>query len=248
MRTLLTSAGSSLEDIVRTWFYLGSITGRQGRQQRYHELNRARADFYHGVEFSRTLLDPSSPRGVYPASTGIGMSGRGLVVSCMTLQTNRKDAFLLPLENPDQTPAYAYHPKYSPKSPKFARAMALGLGSYVTTWISGTASIVDSETIHLGNLKKQVHQTINNIERLVAPENFRRHGIEGAGASLRDLAKIRVYIRRQEDFDTCKTICEERFGPIPAVYALADICRPELLVEIEGVAFSRLKAINVEDK
>ena len=31
-----------------------------------------------------------------------------------------------------------------------------------------------------------------------------------------------------------------RFGDVPTIYALADICRRELLVEIEGVAFSEL--------
>jgi hypothetical protein len=54
------------------------------------------------------------------------------------------------------------------------------------------------------------------------------------------MAKIRVYLKRPEDLVKCRAICERRFGPVPAVYAVADICRPELLVEIEGVAFSRL--------
>jgi enamine deaminase RidA (YjgF/YER057c/UK114 family) len=239
MRACLKQAGSSFHNIVRTWFYLGGITDHQGDQQRYHELNRARADFYKDVKFCCSLLDPNSPRGVFPASTGIGMAGRDVVMSCMTLQTRRDDVFLLPLENPQQTPAYAYHPKYSPRSPKFARAMALGLGNYVTTWISGTASIVDSESRHIGNLEKQTEQTIDNIEGLIAPENFALHGVKGAGAGLHDMAKIRVYIKRPQDFAACKAVCERRFGPVPAIYAVADVCRPELLVEIEGIAFSR---------
>jgi enamine deaminase RidA (YjgF/YER057c/UK114 family) len=56
---------------------------------------------------------------------------------------------------------------------------------------------------------------------------------------LHDLAKIRVYLKRPEDFSACKAICERRFGSVPAIYAVADVCRPELLVEIEGVAFSK---------
>jgi len=86
------------------------------------------------------------PQGVYPASTGIGVKGRGLVGSCLSLQTKRKDAFLLPLENPQQTPAYAYHPRYSPQSPKFSRGMALVLGEYAIIWVSGTASVINSES------------------------------------------------------------------------------------------------------
>ena len=240
LRTTLDNAGSSFERVVRTWFYLGGITKPEAEVQRYHELNRARTNFYQPIRFHCSLLGPSAPRGVYPASTGIGMSGSGLVASCMALETKRDDVFLLPLENPQQTPAYAYDPSHSPQSPKFSRAVALVLGNYVTTWVSGTASIVDSESLHLGDPEKQATQTIDNIERLIAADNFASHGLKGAGARLRDLAKIRVYLKRPEDLVKCRAICERRFGPVPAVYAVADICRPELLIEIEGVAFSRV--------
>lgn len=242
-RKVLTSAGSDLSQVVRTWFYLGGITELEGDHQRYCELNRGRSDFYHDLRFNCSLLDPNAPRGVYPASTGIGMRGQGMCMSCLALQTKRDDVFLLPLENPQQTPAYAYHPKYSPKSPKFSRAMALVLGHYVTTWISGTASIVNSESLHLGDATKQTEQTIDNIEKLIAAPNFELHGVKGAGAKLRDLAKLRVYVKRPEDYAQCKAVCENRFGSIPILYAVADICRPELLVEIEGVAFSRYEGM-----
>jgi len=239
MSAALKQAGSRLESIVRTWFYLGDITEPEAGDQRYQELNRARTDFYRDIRFRCLSLASTVPRGVYPASTGIGMSGRGLVASCLALETQRKDIFLLPLENPQQTPAYAYHPRYSPESPKFSRAVALGLGDYVTTWVSGTASIVNSESCHLGDPEKQTEQTIDNIERLIAPENFALHGFRGAGASLHDLAKVRVYVKRPEDLVKCRAVCERRFGAVPAIYAVAGVCRPELLVEIEGVAFSR---------
>jgi enamine deaminase RidA (YjgF/YER057c/UK114 family) len=239
MQEALTQAGSRFEQVVRTWYYLGGITGLEGGTQRYQELNRARADFYGGLRFGCSLPVPSIPQGIYPASTGIGMAGTGLVAGCVSLETQRKDAFLLPLENPLQTPAYAYHPKYSPQSPKFSRAKALVLGNYVTTWISGTASVVHSESRHAGDVEKQTEQTIDNIERLIARENFAFHGVRAAGAGLGDMAKVRVYLKRPQDFVKCKIICERRFGHVPAIYALADICRPELLVEIEGVAFSR---------
>jgi enamine deaminase RidA (YjgF/YER057c/UK114 family) len=237
-RKILNSAGSDMQQVVRTWFYLGDITEAEGEHQRYYELNRGRTDFYHDLRFNCSLLDPNAPRGIYPASTGIGMKGRNMLMSCLALQTKRDDVFLLPLENPQQTPAYAYHPKYSPKSPKFSRAMALILGHYVTTWISGTASIVHSESLFPGDVVKQTEQTIDNIEKLIAARNFELHGVQGAGAALQDLAKLRVYLKRPEDYALCKAVCERRFGRVPVVYAIADVCRPELLVEIEGVAFS----------
>ncbi len=239
MGAALAQARSSFGHVVRTWFYLGGITEPEADRRRYDELNRARTDFYRAIRFGGSWLDDSARRGVYPASTGIGMAGAGLVMSCVALETGREDVRLLPLENPLQTPAYAYHSQDSGPSPKFSRAMALALGDYLTTWVSGTASIVNAESRHPGDLAKQTEQTIDNIERLIAPENFAAHGLAGAGAGLRDLAKIRVYVKQPADLAKCQAICERRFGPVPAIYAVADICRPELLVEIEGVAFSR---------
>jgi enamine deaminase RidA (YjgF/YER057c/UK114 family) len=239
MHAVLAGAGSSFQRVVRTWFYLGGITAPEAGVQRYHELNRARTDFYHNICFNCSFLGSPAARDVYPASTGIGMGGRGLVASCLALETGRKDIFLVRLENPQQTPAYAYHPKYSPQSPKFSRAVALVLGNYLTTWVSGTASIVDSESCHRGDPARQTEQTLDNIEQLIAADNFAAQGLKGAGASLRDLAKVRVYLKHPEDLAQCQAVCERRLGHVPAIYAVADICRPELLVEIEGVAFSR---------
>ncbi len=242
MSAALAQAGSSFEHVVRTWLYLGGITKPDGATSRYTELNRARADFYRGLQFGRSVPIRNGVHRVYPASTGIGTNCASLAMSCLALETNRDDVFLLPLENPQQTPAYAYSASYSPQAPQFSRAMALVLGEYITTWISGTASIVDSESRHSGDVEAQTEQTIDNIERLIAPENFSRHGAEGLGATLNDLAKIRVYLKRATDLEKCRAICARRFGPVPALYIVADICRPELLVEIEGVAFSKCTA------
>jgi len=236
----LERAGSGFRDVVRTWFYLGGITDLEGRSQRYKELNRARTDFYRGIHFYNSTLRTGNSTAVYPASTGIGMTGRELAVSCTAFQTRGQDAFLVPLENPQQTPAYQYHPRYSPQSPKFSRAMALVLPDFLITWISGTASIVNSESRHPGNIENQTEQTLDNIERLIAPDNVAARGLQGGGAYFRDLAKVRVYLKRQEDFAKCRAVCERRLGPVPAIYAVADICRPELLVEIEGITFSSI--------
>jgi len=241
----LVQAGSSFEQVIRTWFYLGGITNPEADTQRYEELNRARTDFYRGINFYNSLLRQDNSHIVYPSSTGIGMAGTGLVASCIAFETSREDVFLIPLENPLQTPAYAYEPGGSIQSPKFSRAVALVFGNYIITWISGTASIVDSESCHLNDVGKQTEQTINNIEKLISKENFAIHGVKDAGASIHDLAAVRIYIKHPEDFDKCKTICERRLARVPSIYITADVCRPELLVEIEGVAFSRCAAVDV---
>jgi enamine deaminase RidA (YjgF/YER057c/UK114 family) len=242
MRALVERGGLPFDRVLRTWLYLGDIVGPEGDTQRYKELNRARTDFYRDVRFGQKLLMPGVKHSIYPASTGIGMSDKALVMSCLALDSDREDVFIRPLENPQQTPAYEYAAAYSPKSPKFSRAMALMLGEHVITWVSGTASIVDSESKHIGDPAAQTEQTIDNIERLISRENFERHGLGNARATAADLAKVRVYVKRPEDYRKCREVCERRFPNVPAVYTVADVCRPELLVEIEGLAFSRREA------
>ena len=131
-------------------------------------------------------------------------------------------------------------PAYSPQSPKFSRAMVLSCGTYTTIFISGTASITHSQTRHPGDAVKQAEETLNNIAALIDEENLARHGLPGLGTSLASLGFARVYIKQPEDYAAVRAICEQRLGKLPTIYAIADVCRPELLVEIEGVAFSRL--------
>jgi len=239
MRSLFASAGVNFDRVIRTWHYLGGITDREGACQRYQEFNRARSDFFDGIPFLAGRLPPGNHGQVYPASTGIGANGHGIMLSAIALSTKRDDIVAAPLENPRQTAAYDYSAKYSPRSPKFSRAMALSCGTYATIFISGTASITASETRHLGDAAAQTDETLDNIAALISEENLGRHGMPGLGTSLESLGLLRVYIKRQEDYARVRAACEARVGEMPIIYALADVCRPELLVEIEGVAFSR---------
>ena len=155
------------------------------------------------------------------------------------MRANGAGVALLPLENPHQTSAYDYARQYGSEAPKFVRAMAVATGKLVTTFISGTASITASESRHDNSAERQTHQSLENIEALLAADSFQRHGFVGHGATLDDLALARVYVKRQEDYDAVKAICRARLGELPTIYVVADICRPELLMEVEGVGFQR---------
>lgn len=238
MRDLLAENGFAYDQVLRTWLYLGDIVGPEGHTQRYKELNRARTDFYGGTSFLRPYLAPGVNGTVYPASTGIGAGDRDVMMSCIAFATERKDIRLLPLENPLQTSAFCYGKKYGQDSPKFSRAMAI-LGPEVTAiLVSGTASIVNSETRFPGDVERQTHQTLDNIAALIAPENFAEHGVPGTGATLRDLVLARVYVKHQDDYAKVRAVCNARLGELPVTFAVADVCRPDLLVEIEGVAIA----------
>jgi enamine deaminase RidA (YjgF/YER057c/UK114 family) len=239
MRSAFGRANVRFDQVVRTWLYLGGIVVEERAVQRYRELNRARADFYRDIPFLADHLPQNCPGPIYPASTGIGADGRGITMAAIALVTNRKDVVAVPLENPRQTAAYDYDASYSVKSPKFSRAMALSCGPCATIFISGTASITHSETRHVGDAVAQTQETWENIAALISEENLARHGLPGLGSSLNSLGLVRVYVKRPEDYARTRAICEKYIGNLPTIYAVADVCRPELLVEIEAVAFSR---------
>lgn len=241
MAATLRRAGVSYERVIRTWLYLGDIVGQEGNTQRYIEMNRARSDYYQNIRFSPARIPAGFNPTIYPASTGIGAQGQDIVMSCIALDTSREDIVAMPLENPLQRSAFDYSPCYGLKSPKFCRAMALSCGRFATIFISGTASITNEETQFIGDVVGQTHQTLDNIEALISEYNLARHGMPGLGTTLEGIAFARVYVKNKEDYPVVREVCEKRLGEIPTVYAVADVCRPELLVEIEGIAFSRLE-------
>ncbi|GAB6166734.1 hypothetical protein JCM19992_27340 [Thermostilla marina] len=239
MRDLLASVDVRFDQVIRTWLYLGGIVEGEGDKQRYKELNRARTDFFQGIRFMADRLVKKDVGCVYPASTGIGADDREIAMSCIALATDRSDIVAMPLENPRQTAAFEYGAFYSPKSPKFSRAVALSCGNYATILISGTASITNSETQHIGDVEAQTHETLDNIAALIGEPNLARHGLPQLGTTLENLALVRVYVKRQEDFEKTRAVCQARLGDVPTIYAIADVCRDDLLVEIEGMAFSQ---------
>lgn len=242
LRRLLPGGGAQFSQIVRAWFYLGGIVADEGPNQRYKEFNRARTDFYQDIRFLEDRLPDEAAGRAFPASTGIGTTGRGIAMSALAIAGPRPDVVAVPLENPRQTSAFNYSRSYSPQSPKFSRGMALCCGQDNLLFVSGTASITQAETRHPEDVEAQTHETLENIAALISEENLSRHGLVGAGTSLDGLGVIRVYVKRPEDFARVRAVCDSRLGGLPATYVVADVCRPDLLVEIEGIAFSHGEA------
>jgi enamine deaminase RidA (YjgF/YER057c/UK114 family) len=239
LRRLLPSAGARLDQVLRTWLYLGGIVDDDGPTQRYKELNRARADVYQYFPFLAERLPDDYAGPAFPASTGIGTSGRSISIAALAVVSDRDDVLTVPLENPRQTAAYSYPTAYSPSTPKFSRGLALCCGDDTELFISGTASITHSETRHAGDVVAQTHELLENITALISEYNLTCHGLPGRGTTLEGLGLARVYVKRREDFTRVRAVCEQRLGDVPSTYVVADVCRPELLVEVEGIAFSR---------
>ena len=189
-----------LDQVLRTWIYQGHLVLPEGDTQRYKELNRARTDVFGKTRFLKKYLPKKFKGAVYPASTGIGADDMDVVISAVAFDTKRKDVIVVPLENPNQTSAFDYGTVYSPQSPKFSRAMAVAVGSECIIFVSGTASITDSESQYPEDPVKQTEQTLDNIAALIDGENLARHGISGIASGLGNLECVRVYVKRPSEF------------------------------------------------
>lgn len=212
-------------EVARMWNIVGGITapieGRAGTD-RYGEFCQARA---------RAFGQRGLVTGDMPAATGIG--GHDGHTTVYLLATRSPD--IVRIENPRQVSAYEYPDRYGAQSPSFARAAYVRSdGDSGDLFISGTASILGHQTVHHGNVELQTRTTLENIAELVSGENLRRHGID-ADVALRDLDCVKVYVKHPGDLETVHRICTSVLSPSSqVVYAIADVCREDLLVEIEG--------------
>ncbi|MCB1089601.1 MAG: RidA family protein, partial [Verrucomicrobiae bacterium] len=81
---VLSAVHASFRDVVRVWLYQGCITETEecSATERYRELNRARTDFFAGIDFAnRPLSLGKNGHATYPASTGIGTLEHGLITA-----------------------------------------------------------------------------------------------------------------------------------------------------------------------
>jgi enamine deaminase RidA (YjgF/YER057c/UK114 family) len=238
LQAILDKESLLFSDIIRQWNYVEnilSIHDHNGeRIQNYQVLNDVRSQYYATTEFTNG----------YPAATGIGMNSGGLVLEVYAVKAVEQ-VDIIPLKNPKQTDAYRYSDivligdaleKYSNKStPKFERAKYVSIAGLRVIYISGTASIEKEKTIGEGDIRVQTAVTLDNISALISDENLKRSGIVSNGAKF-DYSFIRVYIKNTSDTDSIKLICNNCFGLIPIHYLIADVCRDNLLIEIEGIA------------
>ncbi len=237
MNGILQAEGLTFSDVVRQWNYIEDIVGLDGERQKYQIFNDVRASWYAAASFTNG----------YPAATGIGTSTGGVVLAFTAFGSARDDSKVVPIKNPQQIDAHRYTQEVlvgvavdaqkQKATPKFERAKAVVDGGDVTLFISGTAGIRGQQTV-AGGIEEQTEIMIENIEALISRENLEAHGIR-AGATLRDVAQIRVYVKQPEHMEAVKKICSDRFPGIPALFLIADVCRPNLLVEMEGIAFTK---------
>ena len=82
-------------------------------------------------------------------------------------------------------------------------------------------------------MARQAEVTIDNINKLADYNRIRRISGKNNITGLECLF-IRVYVKNTQDFQTVRSICDRNFPSVPSVFIEADICRDDLLVEIEA--------------
>jgi enamine deaminase RidA (YjgF/YER057c/UK114 family) len=232
MKAILDVEGMSFDHVVRQWNFIGNILEIKNGFQNYQVFNEVRSEFYQKY---RTIHG-------YPAATGIGMKLGGVILDFCAIMP-KGAVTIKPIDNPNQVNAYEYGQevlkgvagkgKSAKHPPQFERALLMTGKIRSTLFISGTASIIGQDTMGIEDIEKQTVVTIDNINKLTDQKSIGQM-ITNSDIEWGKFILLRVYVRNQEDFAKVKTICNEHFPGVPAIFIESDICRDNLLVEIEA--------------
>jgi chorismate lyase/3-hydroxybenzoate synthase len=209
--------------LIRIWNYLPEINRDAGGDERYRLFNSARQLAFRNS--GQAIV------GTVPAACALG-SPAGSPISIYFLAARQQPKMI---ENPRQTSAYHYPPKFGRHSPIFSRACVLHESAGTNLFVSGTASIVGYETIHQGDVGAQTRETMANIIALLDEANR----VVGSARYSLDGLKLKVYVRQPSDLRAIEETLSGWLRPTtPIVYLQADVCREDLLVEIEATGES----------
>ena len=206
MDTLLDEAGMTFGDVLRTWFYNDDILGW------YREFNGVRNKFFQEKKVYEGLL---------PASTGIGgrnLLGAALISGLIAIRTDSQDVTAFEVPSPMQSPA----PQYGSS---FSRAVELEVPDLRRIYVSGTASIDErGKSVFLDDAAAQVRQTMEVVQAILRSREM----------DWGDVTRSLAYFKRAKDAPLFKKYCDENGIPsFPAIIVENDVCRDELLFEIE---------------
>ncbi len=219
---VLRGQDADYRNVARTWLYLSKILDWYG------DFNAVR-----NAKYSLFGLMPEAEGSngrpiLLPASTGIEGDAPTSAAATMdllaTVPSEGTGVSIEQMTNRKQKDAFKY-------GSAFSRGAAIGLPKATWISISGTASIDEAGvSLHVGDFRAQMNLTLDTVEALIAQK----------GASLNDLCDMTCFLKRAEDADAYREILAERgLADLPAVLVEADVCRDDLLFEMDGAAVAR---------
>ncbi len=201
---------------VRMWNFVPGILEPLGSlRHRYMVFNTGRYE-----AFLRRYDSPEEMARHLPTASGVGHRGSALAIHCLAAIAPGRS-----IENPRQVDAHRYSADFGPHPPCFARATLLETDSATWLLVGGTASVVGEASRHHGDVDRQLDETIRN---LVSVADAAR------GETPIVPREVRVYYVRADDLAFLKQAVPERMPGAELEFVPAELCRPELLVEIEA--------------
>jgi len=202
--------GRAERHVLRIWNYLEAINRGEGDAERYKQFCEGRANGM-GAFFAEG----------FPAATAIGHHGPAGRLQVYLLACDQPGERI---ENPRQVSAWCYPRQYGRTPPSFARAMLLPAQDALA--ISGTAAVVGHASAHEDDLHAQLEETFTNLEALLA------RGRLAPGFDTQ--SPLKAYVRHPADAAQVREFITRRLPGVPVLLLHGDICRSELLVEIDG--------------
>lgn len=236
-------AASAHPFAVRWWNFIPAILAPLGAlEHRYMVFNAGR---FQALADAGACADPqgggAADWGRLATASGVGHAGADFVLHCLSSRSAGRQ-----IENPRQIPAWRYSLRYGPKPPCFARATRVVRDGRAWLLVGGTASVRGEDSFHRDDWRGQLAETLRNLAALVAAAEAAE--IPGGppaappapadeAALLARYRELRVYHPRREEGGRLEKELRRRLGPAVRLEMVpADLCRPELLVEIEGLA------------
>lgn len=208
MENALSQAGMAFADVARTWFYIDRILDW------YHDFNAARSAFFE----ERGIFDR-----LLPASTGVGAgnpAGVALVADALAVVPRGPSSTLRvsAVSSPLQCSAMRYRSSFS-------RAVEMDAGDCRRLYVSGTAGIdAQGNTIREGDVLGQIDHTLDVVEAILTSRGMAWDDVTRAIAYVKEGCSAAPYRLRA---------AERGLAGIPQIVVENDICRPELLFELE---------------
>lgn len=206
---------------LRIWQFIPGINEGSGDQERYRRFCVGRAEALRQLNLADHQMCAATAIGCHDETFRlVGLFGRIAGES---------------IENPRQVSAWQYPREYGPVSPAFARATTVSLNgrdsaSGLGLMVSGTAAVVGHASAHPNDVSSQTQEAITNVETVLS------EAVPGEKNPQRELganSHVRAYVRHETDADAVQEIIRRRWPDVQVMMLLGDICRSDLLVEIE---------------
>jgi chorismate lyase / 3-hydroxybenzoate synthase len=230
---------------IRFWNFIPDINKPISESlSRYMVFNAGRCSAFY------EWYGDSSSFGRYVATaSGVGHAGKDLVIHCLSANT-----LGTAVENPRQIASYRYSSQFGPLPPMFARATMVKLDSFDDSLllVGGTSSIRGECSLHQGDPIQQTRETLHNLVAVIraggaAVGDDKLDQYPCDSVLLDQFRCLRVYHVRPSDRNVIGNLLANCFPNVEQIeWRHAHLCRPELLVEIEGVAHQpRVKSSSI---